>query len=170
MNASLPDAFSIDRPAELFRSVLMELDPAPTHVVINSGQWGLLDQDMFLDMVRTGNEFHLSHQTVFVWKTTAQYLPSSVCNSTQCPVSWRGTFGGPLFERELAIIRENQPAWRVWDLGRWQIPQRAFRDGMHIQEFWTSHWVRDFAINVLGCALPVRTVKGAVDYGWGVDS
>jgi len=115
-------------------SVVMKLQPKPTHIVVNSGQWGFLNPQGLRNLFAAGNEIQRREGTRFVWKTITHGVDDTN-HSNQVRVN---------FEKRLALTY----GWGVFDAyditsiyaGRDQF----YRDKLHFDDQVSTHLNRVF--------------------------
>mmetsp|Transcript_49268 Transcript_49268/g.140695 ORF Transcript_49268/g.140695 Transcript_49268/m.140695 type:complete len:391 (-) Transcript_49268:12-1184(-) len=124
---------------QLLNSVVMKLQPKPTHVVVNSGKWGHLNTVGLRNLFAAGAEIQKRDGIRFMWKTVT-HGRSDTKDEHQ-----------PFVDQEKKLAREY--GWEVFDAYRMTsaYPMRGqyYRDPTHLSERATTHLNRMYLDKLL---------------------
>jgi len=124
---------------QFLSSVIMKLQPKPTHVMLNSGKWGHLTSRGLHNLFAAGAEIQKRNGTRFVWKTVT-HSNSDKQHDSQAVVN---------AEKMLAM----KYGWEVFDTYNMTstYPGRAhnYRDDMHFEDRITTHFNRMYLESLL---------------------
>jgi len=109
------------------RSIVMKLQPKPTHVVMNCGFWGHLTSVGLRNLFAAGAEIRERDGTRFVWKTVT-HPKSDTTYNLQARVN---------MQKELA----RKYGWDVFDAYNVtrDFPAKWYQDDIHLQDPATTH-------------------------------
>jgi len=134
-----PDWRNAEGVVHFLRSVIMKLQPKPTHVMLNSGKWGHLTSHGLQTLFAAGAEIKKHNGTIFVWKTLTHSSSDSHHN-----------YQAVVNAEKLLATKYGWDVFDTYDMTS-SYPGQAhnYRDDMHFEDQITTHFNRMYLESLL---------------------